>query len=168
MNSQYNNKTILMVDDDPDDFFLVRDAFWQSGFQGKLHLVSDGQELMEYLCRCGKLRRLHKSPLPSLILLDLHMPGKDGREALLEIKNDPDFRRIPIVIFTSSREEEDVSYCYELGANSYVNKPASFDALVALIGKLGEYWIGTAKLPMCLGRECFELSLSPPSLSSTP
>ena len=147
MNHLIRNRTILMVDDDPDDFFLARDAFHESGLPGDFRLVSDGQEMMDYLCRRGKFRKLRKLQLPSLILLDLNMPGKDGREALMEIKKDPDLRRIPVVIFTTSQNEEDISCCYELGANSYVIKPTSFDDLVDVISTLGEYWLDVVRLP---------------------
>jgi CheY-like chemotaxis protein len=147
MNHLNRNGTILMVDDDPDDFSLARDAFHENGLQGDFRLVSDGQELMDYLYRHGKFRKFKKFPLPSLILLDLNMPGKDGREALMEIKKDPDLRRIPVVIFTTSQKEEDISCCYELGASSFITKPASFDDLVNVMSTLGEYWLNMVRLP---------------------
>jgi CheY-like chemotaxis protein len=141
MNNIYKNRTILMVDDDPDDLFLARDAFMQSGLQSDFHMATDGEELMDYLYRRGKFMGLENFPIPSLILLDLNMPRKDGREALTEIKKDPQLRRIPIVVFTTSGEEEDISRCYELGASSYITKPASFEALVEVMKKLGECWL---------------------------
>lgn len=147
MNQMYKDGTILMVDDDPDDFFLARDAFRESGLASDFQLVLDGKELMDYLYRLGKFKGLGNSPLPSLILLDLNMPRKGGRETLTEIKKDPDFRRIPIVVFTTFRDEEDISCSYELGASSYITKPASFDALVEVMKKLGEYWLKMVKLP---------------------
>jgi two-component system response regulator len=105
---------------------------------------------MDYLYRRGKFRKLKKFPLPSLILLDLNMPRKDGREALMEIKKDPDLRRIPVVIFTTSQKEEDLSCCYELGASSYVTKPASFDDLVNVMRTLGEYCLDRVRLSASL------------------
>jgi CheY-like chemotaxis protein len=148
MNEMYKNGTILMVDDDPDDFFLARDALRDNGTMNDFELVADGEELMDYLYRRGKFLSLENSPLPSLILLDLNMPRKDGREALAEIKNDPDFRQIPIVVFTTSREDKDISCCYELGANSFITKPVTFDALVEVMKKLAEYWLKVVELPL--------------------
>jgi CheY-like chemotaxis protein len=147
MNQIHRNGTILMVDDDPDDFFLARDAFRETGIPGDFQLVADGEELMDYLYRRGKFLSLQNSPLPNLILLDLNMPKKDGWEALTEIKKDPDFRRIPVVVFTTSKEDEDISCSYELGASSYITKPTTFDALVELMKKLGEYWLEVVRLP---------------------
>jgi CheY-like chemotaxis protein len=141
------NGTILMADDDPDDFFLVRDAIEESGFPSNIKLVVDGEELMDYLYRRGKFMKLEDSPLPCLILLDLNMPRKDGREALTEIKKEPRFRRIPIVVFTTSGSEDDILCSYELGASSYITKPASYDDLVEVMKKLGEYWLTVVKLP---------------------
>jgi CheY-like chemotaxis protein len=109
--------------------------------------VGDGEELMDYLYRRGKFISLENTPLPSLILLDLNMPRKNGQEALTEIKKDPDFRRIPIVVFTTSREEKDISCSYELGASSYITKPVTFDALVEVMKALGEYWLKVVRLP---------------------
>lgn len=132
--------TVLMVDDDPDDRFLACNAFRKSGLQKDFQMVADGQELMDYLYRRGKFANLEKTSLPCLILLDLNMPRKDGREALREMKEDPDFRRIPVVIFTTSCDESDIASCYELGANSYITKPAKFDSLVEVMTSLEKYW----------------------------
>lgn len=147
MNNLYNNKTILMVDDDPDDFFLAREALEMNGLPGDFQLLPDGEELMDYLCRRGKFTALANTPFPCLILLDLNMPRKDGREALTEIKQDPDLRRIPIVVFTTSAETEDISLSYELGASSYITKPPTFDALVEVMKSLGDYWLKIVMLP---------------------
>ena len=141
MGSIHKNETILMVDDDPDDFFLARDAFMQIGLQADFQLLSDGEELMDYLYRRGKFTGLENTPFPCLILLDLNMPRKNGREALSEIKKDPEFSRIPIVIYTTSMEEDDISRSYELGASSFITKPATFDALVEVMRLLGERWL---------------------------
>ena len=147
MNDLYKDGTILMVDDDPDDFFLARDAFRESGLPSDFQLVSDGEELMDYLHRRGKFTGLEDYPMPRLILLDLNMPRKDGREVLVEMKQDPNLRRIPIVVYTTSGEETDISHSYELGASSYVTKPATFDGLVELMRNLGEYWLSVVRLP---------------------
>ena len=147
MKQIYKCGTILMVDDDPEDFFLAREAVKESGLMIDFRLVGDGEELMDYLYRRGKFISLEDCPLPSIILLDLNMPRKDGREALAEMKKDPDFCRIPIVIFTTSGEEDDISCSYQLGANSYITKPATFDALVEIMKKLGEYWLKVVTLP---------------------
>lgn len=141
------NSAILMVDDDPDDFFLARHAFKLSGQERDFQQVFDGEELMDYLYRRGKFSDLENTPLPCLILLDLNMPKKDGREVLREVKVAAAFRQIPVVVFTTSREEEDIAQSYELGANSYITKPAQFDALVEVMTRLGEYWLNVVRLP---------------------
>ena len=147
MNDLYKDGTILMVDDDPDDFFLARDAFRESGLPSDFQLVSDGEELMDYLNRRGKFKGLEDHPMPRLILLDLNMPRKDGREVLVEMKKDPDLRRIPIVVYTTSSAEADIAYSYERGASSYVTKPATFDGLVELMRNLAQYWLKVVILP---------------------
>jgi CheY-like chemotaxis protein len=147
MRQIYKNGTILMADDDPDDFFLVRDAIKESGLPNDFQLVADGEELMDYLYRRGKFMNLENAELPCLILLDLNMPRKDGREALTEIKKEPRFHGIPIVVFTTSGSEDDVYCSYELGASSYITKPTSFDDLVAVIKELGDCWLRTVRLP---------------------
>ena len=139
--------TILLADDDPDDRQLTRDAFAENRLVNMLHTVEDGEELMEYLRRQGRYSDQKNSPLPGLILLDLNMPRKDGREALKEIKADPNLRRIPIVVLTTSRAEEDILQSYNLGANSYMAKPTSFKSLVDLVKVLGQYWFEVVRLP---------------------
>jgi CheY-like chemotaxis protein len=147
MNEILNNGTILMADDDADDFFLARDAFKASGILNDFQLVADGEELMDYLYRRGKFSALENVALPRLILLDLNMPRKDGREVLVEIKSDPDFRRIPVVVYTTSAENDDIANSYELGASSYITKPATFGDLVEVMRGLGEYWLKIVRLP---------------------
>jgi CheY-like chemotaxis protein len=139
--------TVLLAEDDPDDQQLTRDAFGENSLAGELDCVEDGEELMQYLHRSGRYSRLQNAPLPRLILLDLNMPRKDGREALKEIKADPDLRRIPIVVLTTSNAEEDILRSYDLGVNSYVTKPATFKSLVELVKVLGQYWFNFVKLP---------------------
>jgi len=139
--------TILLADDDPDDRKLTQDAFEENRLANNLHCVEDGEELMEYLHRGGKYSHLNGEALPGLILLDLNMPRKDGREALKEIKADPELRRIPIVVLTTSKAEEDILRTYDLGVNSYVTKPVTFKSLVELVKILGRYWFEVVELP---------------------
>jgi CheY-like chemotaxis protein len=139
--------TILLADDDPDDRKLTQDAFVENRLVNVLHCVEDGEELMEYLRRQGRYADQKDAPLPGLILLDLNMPRKDGREALKEIKADPELRRIPIVVLTTSKAEEDILRTYDLGVNSYVTKPVTFKSLVELIKVLGRYWFEVVELP---------------------
>ena len=139
--------TILLADDDPDDRKLTQDAFVENRLVNVLHCVEDGEELMEYLRRQGRYVDQKDAPLPGLILLDLNMPRKDGREALKEIKADPELRRIPIVVLTTSKAEEDILRTYDLGVNSYVTKPVTFKSLVELVKVLGRYWFEVVELP---------------------
>ena len=139
--------TILMADDDADDRMLVKDAFAESRLNNDLHFVENGEELLDYLFRRGKFANLKGAPYPGLILLDLNMPKKDGREALSELKAHPDLRRIPIVILTTSRAEEDILRTYDLGANSFITKPVTFESLVHVVQVLGNYWVEIVELP---------------------
>lgn len=147
MNKEGKMITILLADDDPDDRQLTRDAFAQNRLANELATVEDGEELMDYLHRRGPYQNLNGKTLPGLILLDLNMPRKDGREALKEIKADPILRRIPIVVLTTSKAEEDILRSYDLGVNSYVTKPVTFKSLVELIKVLGQYWFEVVELP---------------------
>ena len=139
--------TILMADDDPDDRLLVEDAFTEIRLENPLDFVGDGVELMDYLNRRGAYAHLAGAPLPGLILLDLNMPRKDGREALNEIKRDEMLRKIPIVILTTSKADEDLLASYELGANSFIVKPVTFDKLVEVIRVVTDYWLCIVTLP---------------------
>lgn len=138
--------TILMADDDADDVMLAQEALRESRLRNSLHCVEDGQELMEYLTRTGRYEQAD-APRPGLILLDLNMPRKDGREALKEIKSSPELRRIPVVILTTSTTEEDILRAYDLGANSFITKPVTFDRLVDIVRTLGMYWFNIVQLP---------------------
>ena len=138
--------TILMADDDCDDRLMAEDAMRESRLGNTFRCVEDGQELMDYLTRRGRYA-LQDAPRPGLILLDLNMPRKDGRQALKEIKSDPDLRRIPVVILTTSKTEEDVLRSYDLGANSFITKPVTFTALVDVIKTMGRYWLDIVELP---------------------
>jgi two-component system, response regulator len=139
--------TILMADDDPDDRQMTREAFAESRLANDLRFVEDGEELLDYLKRRGKYADPASSPRPGLILLDLNMPRKDGREALAEIKADPDLRRIRVVIMTTSKAEEDIIKTYNLSAASYIQKPVTFEGLVEVIRALGKYWLEIVELP---------------------
>lgn len=147
MNLPKKTLVILMADDDADDRLLAQDAMDESRVLNELHFVEDGVQLLNYLRGEGDFsdRTLH--PLPGLILLDLNMPKKDGREALAEIKSDQQLRRIPVVILTTSKAEEDMVKGYDLGAASYITKPVTFDALVELMRTLGKYWVEFVELP---------------------
>lgn len=137
---------ILMADDDPEDVMLARDALAESRLANALNVVGDGEELLDYLYQRGKYNE-GNAPRPGLILLDLNMPRLDGREALSRIKSDPNLRRIPVVVLTTSKAEEDVFRSYDLGANSYITKPVTFDSLVNVVRSLAEYWFGIVMLP---------------------
>lgn len=139
--------TILMADDDEDDRLLAQDALKESRVLNRLLCVENGVELIRYLEGQGKYANRDKYPMPGLILLDLNMPKKDGREALQEIKSNPAIRRIPVVILTTSKAEEDKVRGYDLGAASYITKPVTFSALVELMRTLGKYWIEFVELP---------------------
>ena len=139
--------TILLADDDEDDRMLARDALTESRLANDLHMVQDGEELMDYLYRRGAYAELKDSPRPGLILLDLNMPRKDGHEALREIKADQSLRQIPIVVLTTSKAEADIYHTYDLGANSFITKPVMFESLVCVMKDLGKYWFEIVELP---------------------
>jgi CheY-like chemotaxis protein len=147
----WRNRVILMAEDDDDDYCLTRDAFQEAGVSVELRRVRDGEELMDYLRRRGEYRNLNGSSFPVLVLLDLNMPKKDGREALKEIREDPKLKGIPIVILTTSKASEDVLYSYDLGVNSFIRKPSSFEGLVGVVKAFKKYWIETVKVPRELG-----------------
>ena len=139
--------TILMADDDPDDRELTREAFGESHLANDLRFVEDGEELLDYLHRRGKYADPASSPRPGILLLDLNMPRMDGREALRQLKADPRFRAIRVVIMTTSKAEEDVVRSYDLSAASYITKPVTFDRLVDVVKALGRYWLEIVELP---------------------
>jgi CheY-like chemotaxis protein len=139
--------TILLADDDADDRVLAQDALKESRLANDLRCVENGEELLDYLHRRGAWADAEKAPTPGLILLDLNMPRKDGREALKEIKSDPNLRHIPVVVLTTSKAEEDIYRTYDLGVNSFITKPVSFDGLVNVMRTLGTYWFEIVELP---------------------
>lgn len=139
--------TILVADDDADDRLLIKEAFEENRLANDLRFVENGEELIEYLTRDGKYKDRKNSPKPGLILLDLNMPKKDGREALKEIKNHPELRGIPVIVLTTSKAEEDIYRTYNLGVNSFITKPVTFESLVAITKDLSRYWFEIVELP---------------------
>jgi CheY-like chemotaxis protein len=139
--------TVLYADDDPEDRLLVKEAWEESRLANELHFVEDGEELLDYLYRRGKYTELANMPLPGMILLDLNMPRKDGREALQQIKADPRLRMIPTVVLTTSKAEEDILRAYGLGVNSFIVKPVTFKSLVDLTLAFSKYWFEIVELP---------------------
>lgn len=137
---------ILMADDDDDDYLLTKKALAESRLLNDLVRVKDGEELMDYLHRRGDYAD-SEAPRPGVILLDLNMPRKDGREALREIKSDDTLRNIPVVVFTTSKAEEDIYKTYQLGVNSFITKPVTFDNLTEVMRTLGNYWFEIVELP---------------------
>ena len=138
--------SILMADDDTDDQLLAKEALTEARLANALYFVKDGEELLDYLHNRGKYAE-QPSPRPGLILLDLNMPKMDGREALKEIKEDAELRRIPIVVLTTSTAEEDILRTYDLGVNSYITKPVTFEGLVEVMKSLSKYWFEIVELP---------------------
>ncbi|HEY5312653.1 MAG TPA: response regulator [Pirellulales bacterium] len=139
--------TILMADDDPDDRQMTKEAFEESRLVNDLRFVEDGEELLDYLQHRGKYADPASSPRPGLILLDLNMPRKDGREALKEIKADPNLKKIRVVVLTTSKAEEDIWRSYDLSAASYITKPVTFAAMLEIVKTLGKYWLEIVALP---------------------
>ena len=144
MNRNCSMMRLLMAEDDLEDQMLVRKAFAQAHLVNEMTIVSDGEELLDYLYRRPPYEEAHR---PDLLLLDLNMPRKDGREALSEIKADPLLRAIPVVVLTTSSADEDIVRSYDLGVNSYIQKPVTFPKLVELVTELGNYWFKIVKLP---------------------
>lgn len=136
---------ILIAEDDTDDRFLLRSAFKENGFNDTLHFVENGVELIDYLLSTAQPGTDIR--LPRFILLDLNMPKKDGREVLREIKQNPQFKKIPVIIFSTTNNEQEMRRCYELGANSYITKPNSFESLIKTVAALRSYWIQTTSIP---------------------
>lgn len=138
--------SLLIADDDPDDRLLAEEALVESRLANGMHFVEDGEQLLDFLNQRG-IYSGQDLPRPGLILLDLNMPRKDGREALQEIKADPNLRRIPVVVLTTSKAEEDVLRTYDLGVNSFIVKPVTFEQLVEVMRALGRYWFEIVELP---------------------
>jgi CheY-like chemotaxis protein len=139
-----NGAYILIAEDDIDDRMLLQTAFEETGIKNRIEFVGNGCELVDFL------QKEERNSYPRFILLDLNMPKKDGRETLKEIKQHPIYKKIPVVIFTTTKNESEINRCYELGANSYVVKPDSFDSLVKIMEALCNYWFSTAVVPQTL------------------
>jgi CheY-like chemotaxis protein len=148
MNETTKPNIIVMAEDDADDRLLVKDALKECQWDADLRFVENGEELLDYLLRQGKFRQPEQSPRPGLILLDLNMPRKDGREVLREIRANAELRRIPVVVLTTSGADTDIERIYELGANSFISKPVQFEGLVGLMRVLSQYWFRTVELPV--------------------
>ena len=149
MNNTRQYFTILMADDDPDDYYLLKEALAEKEINGQLRLVSDGIELMDYLLLRGRFEQIDEAPKPQLILLDLNMPKMDGRQALLEIKAMDKIKEIPVVVYTTSRDEMDIKISYEAGAHSFITKPATFQGLLRVVDNLKSFLMETVKLTGC-------------------
>ena len=145
MKERVNPIEILLVEDNPGDVRLETEALKEAKILNHLSVVMDGAEAMEFLRRKGKFADAEK---PGLILLDLNLPKKDGREVLAEIKADDDLRRIPVVILTTSRDEEDVLRSYDLHANAYIVKPLNLDQFINAVRKIEEFWLTVVRLPL--------------------
>lgn len=141
------NQPILLVEDSPEDFETTERAFRKSGLRNPIFRCSDGDDALDYLYRRGQYADPAKSPRPGVILLDLNLPGTDGREVLSEIKADPGLRQIPVVVLTTSRDERDVDACYKAGASSYIQKPVDLDGFIKAIERLNGYWFEVVILP---------------------
>ena len=136
---------VLLVEDDAGDVVMTREALDEGKVVNRLHVVGDGVEALEFLRREGEFA---DAPRPDLILLDLNLPRRDGRQVLAEVKGDPDLRRIPVVVLTTSEAEEDILRSYDLHANAYVTKPVDFNRFVAVIQQIDEFFISVVRLPM--------------------
>ena len=135
---------ILLVEDNPGDARLTIEAMREAKMRNRIHVVEDGVEAMAFLRRQGSFG---EAPRPDLILLDLNLPRKDGREVLAEVKADPDLKRIPVVILTTSRAEEDVMRAYDLHANCYVTKPVDLAQFMKIVSQIDEFWVKVVTLP---------------------
>ncbi len=147
MNNFRRAVVILIADDDEDDRLMVKEALEENRLANEIRFVVDGEDLMDYLHSRGKYSEAGSAPRPGLILLDLNMPKKDGREALREIKADAELRHIPIIVLTTSKAEEDIYRTYNLGVNSFITKPVSFTELAELMKTLAKYWFEIVELP---------------------
>ncbi len=138
---------VLLADDDAEDCLLVREALGRTPVNPQVRTVADGEELLDYLYRRGRYAARQAAPRPHLILLDLNMPKRDGREVLRELKNDPEAQHVPIIVLTTSTSEDDVVFSYEAGARSYIPKPATYHGWVEMARLLVEYWFRLVRLP---------------------
>ncbi|MDX2135831.1 MAG: response regulator [Saprospiraceae bacterium] len=145
MSTTKDNPILLVADDDADDRFLLRSAFEESGIKGRILFVEDGLDLLDFLAKTGRHSGQHQ--LPGVILLDLNMPKKDGKAVLAEMKANPAFQPIPVVVFSTSKSPDEIRELYRLGANSFIVKPSSFEQLLEVMRRIGMYWMDTVILP---------------------
>ena len=138
---------ILVVEDSPEDYETITRAFGKSGMVNPVYRCEDGDEALDFLYRRGPYTDPHRAPRPSMILLDLNLPGIDGREVLAELKQDADLKAIPVIVLTTSSDERDIDNCYKAGANSYIRKPVDFEGFMKAIQMLNDYWFGIVLLP---------------------
>lgn len=138
---------ILVVEDSPEDFEATVRAFQKSRLRNPVYRCMDGDDALDYLFQRGKYSDPASAPRPGFVLLDLNLPGTDGREVLRAVKSDPDLKAIPIIVLTTSSDERDIRACYQDGANSYVTKPVDLDGLVKAIQRLKDFWIELAVYP---------------------
>lgn len=143
-----NKQPILIAEDDADDRYLLQTAFTEIGYPEQIDFVENGIEVLNYLDNIYASSNLEIKALPGFILLDLNMPKKDGREVLKELKQHPVFKKIPVIVFTTTKNEIEIKRCYELGANSYVVKPITFDALLKVVENIRSFWFQTASIPV--------------------
>lgn len=141
------NQPILLVEDSPEDFEATVRAFKRAGLKNPIVRCDDGDSALEYLHRRGQWADPESSPRPGVILLDLNLPGTDGREVLQEIKRHDQLRHIPVIVLTTSNDERDIDSCYREGANSYVQKPVDMDGFIRAIERLNGYWFEVVVLP---------------------
>ena len=136
---------ILLVEDNPGDVLLTQEAFREGGFSHRLSVAEDGEQALRFLRREGTFRN---APQPHIILLDLNLPKKDGRELLAEVKNDPLLRQIPVIVLTTSEADQDISRAYKLHANCYLTKPIQMEAFLNMIKSVEEFWLNVVRLPV--------------------
>lgn len=147
MNRDFGHRTILVVEDSPEDYMVIRRAFQKLNMQNYLRRCENGDKALDYLYRRGEFADPNASPRPGIILLDLNLPGTDGREVLDEIKSDAQLKHIPVIVLTTSCRDSDIDSCYSAGANSYICKPNDLNGLMAAIQRLKDYWLDTAAIP---------------------
>jgi CheY-like chemotaxis protein len=141
------NQPILLVEDSPEDYETTQRAFRKSGLRNPIFRCADGDEALDYLFHRGQYADAEKAPRPGVILLDLNLPGTDGREVLTEVKADPVLRQIPVIVLTTSSDERDVQACYRAGASSYIQKPVDLDGFMRAMERLNDYWFEVVILP---------------------
>ena len=141
------SQPILIVEDSPEDYEATERALRRAGLKNQLYRCEDGDEALDFLHRQGAYADPERAPRPGLVLLDLNMPGTNGREVLHEVKADPDLKKIPIVVMTTSEDERDIDACYDDGANSYIVKPVEMNRFVEAIRRFTDYWFEIVILP---------------------